>query len=70
MQTMSEYQQELLNGLLKINKQSWSLVSMIRESMQNSQPSLMDEEAGSAEFDNIKVLKSAMNALGKLFMSL
>lgn len=70
MQTMSEYQQELLNGLLKINKQSWSLVSMIRESMQNSQPSLMDEEAGSAECENIKVLKSAMNALGKLFMSL
>ena len=70
MQTMSEYQQELLNGLLKINKQSWSLITMLRESMKDSQPSLLTEEAGSAEFDNIKVLKSAMNALGKLFMSL
>ena len=70
MQTMSEYQQELLNGLLKINKQSWTMVGMIRESINDTQPTLLQEEAGDAEFDNVRLLQNATNALGKLFMKL
>jgi hypothetical protein len=52
--SMGEYISELRNTLFKINKQSWTLVSMLDENSQDK------EEAGAYEQETLDKAKSAL----------
>ena len=59
--TMAEYIGELKNTLVKVNKQSWTLVSMLDE---NSQ---IKEEAGEYEQETLEKSKAALTSLTEVF---
>ena len=55
--TMAEYIGELKNTLVKVNKQSWTLVSMLDENSQNK------EEAGEYEQETLDKAKAALGTV-------
>lgn len=58
---MAEYIGELKNTLVKVNKQSWTLVSMLDENSQNK------EEAGEYEQETLEKAKTALTAVSEVF---
>ena len=58
---MAEYISELKNTLVKINKQSWTLVSMLDENNQSK------EEAGDYETETLEKAKSALANVTEVF---
>ena len=59
--TMAEYIGELKNTLVKVNKQSWTLVSMLDENRQTK------EEAGEYEQETLEKAKAALTSLTEVF---
>jgi hypothetical protein len=59
--TMAEYIGELKNTLVKVNKQSWTLVSMLDENSQNK------EEAGEYEAETLEKAKAALTNVSEVF---
>lgn len=59
--SMAEYISELKNTLVKINKQSWTLVSMLDENSQSK------EEAGDYETETLEKAKSALANVTEVF---
>ena len=59
--TMAEYIGELKNTLVKVNKQSWTLVSMLDENSQNK------EKAGEYEQETLEKAKVALTSLTEVF---
>lgn len=59
--TMVEYIGELKNTLVKVNKQSWTLVSMLDENSQTK------EEAGEYEQETLEKAKTALTSLTEVF---
>lgn len=59
--TMAEYVSELKNTLFKINKQSWTLVSMLDANNQN------DDEAGEFELETLAKAKAALVNVTEVF---
>lgn len=59
--TMAEYIGELKNTLFKVNKQSWTLVSMLDDNSQNK------EEAGKYEQETLEKAKTALTAISEVF---
>ena len=59
--SMAEYISELKNTLVKINKQSWTLVSMLDENSQSK------EEAGDYENETLEKAKSALANVTEVF---
>ena len=59
--SMAEYISELKNTLVKINKQSWTLVSMLDENSQSK------EEAGEYETETLEKAKSALANVTEVF---
>ena len=59
--TMAEYIGELKNTLVKVNKQSWTLVSMLDENSQNK------EEAGEYEQETLEKARAALTNVSEVF---
>lgn len=59
--TMAEYIGELKNTLVKVNKQSWTLVSMLDENSQSK------EEAGEYEQETLEKAKAALTNVSEVF---
>lgn len=58
---MAEYVAELKNTLVKVNKQSWTLVSMLDENSQNK------EEAGEYEQETLEKARAALTNVSEVF---
>jgi hypothetical protein len=59
--TMAQYIGELKNTLVKVNKQSWTLVSMLDENSQSK------EEAGEYEQETLEKAKAALTNVSEVF---
>ena len=58
---MAEYVAELKNTLVKVNKQSWTLVSMLDENSQNK------EEAGEYKQETLEKARAALTNVSEVF---